>query len=438
MIGEIINDKYRVEAAFSESRIYEVFTATELETGAIVVVKLMKPSVLANNAMVTVFTSEVKSFAKLSHPFVAEILDIDMFGERPYIVTPLVEGRELNLVAQERVMEFADCQRVVRDLGTILQYAAEAGVDCRTIKLSNVLVEENKKLKLLSFTQPRLRTVTSSARSESVGVHSDLYFLGITLYELLAGESPIRARGGLNELWDMKLERAMRVRHGELAPKQIATVIEFINKTITRDTNIRFESHEEFLLALATLSGQVRVRVARKQDDRQLSIAAQVVDALNGASNLIAMAPSQSEATAKQQPAKKVAAQGTHKPLAARGIKKPSPMLAGKGAETPTDHELGKAELSDGLAIDGNLALVADNSAMFVNEESNPFAHQMQKMPKPSSPKQRPNLKIVKSEVAQARETRDSEWEESSFSLKNPVVYLGLLLTIMVALILFW
>lgn len=414
MIGEIINDKYRVEAAFSESRIYEVFTATELETGAVVVVKLMKPAVLANNAMVTVFTSEVRSFAKLSHPLVAEILDIDMFCERPYIVTPLVDGRELNLVAQEQVMGFADCLRVVRDLGAILQYAAEAGVDCRTIKLSNVLVSEQKKLKLLSFTQPRLRTVSGSARSESAGVHSDLYFLGITLYELLAGESPIRLRGGLNELWDMKLERAMRVRHADLAPKQLQAIIEFINKAITRDTQVRFENHEEFLVALASLTGQVRARAVRKQESQQLSIAAQVVDALNGASNLIPMRPEPVARPALESRA--VAAPG--------GMNKVRAMFAAKGqGDVPENQQMGRAELADDLPIDGNLALVADNSDMPAS-------------PQRSAP--RPALTLVKSEGCDYIAPTDGEWEETSFSLRNPVIYLGLLLLIMVALILFW
>ncbi len=419
MIGEIINDKYKIDGAFSESRIYEVFTATELATGTVVVVKIMKPKVLANNAMVSIFTSEVKSFAKLSHPFVAEILDIDMFGERPYIVTPLVVGRELNLLLQEEVLPFDHCLNIVRDLGSVLQHASDEGIDCRTVKLSNVLVGEDKKIKLLSFTQPRLRSVTTAVRNESAGIHSDLYFLGITLYELLAGESPIRARGGLNELWDMKLERSLRIRHSELPPKQITAVIEFISKTITRDTNLRFENHEEYLMALAKFTGRVRNN-ARKGRDKQLCIAAQVVDALNGASNLIPMSPPansslQATASVNNKPSRsKAAVTALNKEV---GLAKNEDKL-----------EFGKAD----LLMDGNLALVSDNSMAEEFKERGKV--NFSKTNKP----ERSHLRVVKPELKQTNSCEDSEWAETGMILKNPVVYLGIILVIMVALILFW
>ena len=98
MIGEIINDKYKIESVFSESYMYEIFTAIEAATGQTVVLKLMKEEMAVNAERVRMFSEEIKNFASLSHPNIAEILDLDMFEDRPYVVSPLISGKELNFV----------------------------------------------------------------------------------------------------------------------------------------------------------------------------------------------------------------------------------------------------------------------------------------------------------------------------------------------------
>lgn len=402
MIGEIINGKYKIESAFSESRMYEVFTATELETSTTVVIKIMKTNMLANTGIVNGFCNEVKAFASLSHPLIAEVLDVDMYEKRPYMVSTPFKGRELNILLQESVLPFNDCLKTVQDLGTILQYASDQNVECRTIKLSNVLRSEDGKIKLLSFTQPRLRSVASAnAKTENTGLHSDLYFLGITLYELLAGESPIRTRGGLNELWDMKLEKQLRIRHIDMTPQQMGNIVEFIRKTISRDSSTKFKNHEEYLIALSQLSGKMRTQ-NNKTSKKQLCIASQVLDALNGVSNVL---PS----------------------FSTPGTKGKSAAVAlSQSQESNENVVVGSAEYK----TIGNLALVANSNDN--TEETSDYAENTQKQPK------KPTLKLVKSQDVSEKEEKALEWQEEGYSLKNPVIYMGILLAIMVALILFW
>lgn len=412
MLGDIINGKYKLETAFSESRMYEVFTATEVATEATVVVKLMKPEMISNRGIVNSFCNEIKAFASLSHPLIAEVLDIDMFEDRPYMVSPLVKGTPLNEYLQDNVLSYKESLSIVNDLGTILQYALDQKIECRTIKLSNVLRTEDGKIKLLSFTQPRLRSVSSViSKSENTGLYSDLYFLGITLYELLGGESPIRVRGGLYELWDMKLEQLLRLRHMEMSPEQVDKLIDFIRKTISRDEKIRFKNHEEYLNALAGLSGQAKKNTAPKKRDKQkqLCIASQVVDALNGVSNVI---PS---FTVSKKSAPKTAAAAS---------------LNGTASAVNEETTVGTVE----FRTEGSLALAVDNSDKFDNNASKPV----------SSKPHRPDLRLVKplknknKSIISKKEEQALEWQDDGLGLKNPVVYLGILLVIMVSLILFW
>ncbi len=414
MIGEVINGKYKIEAAFSESIMYEVFSATEVATGTRVVVKILKEGMAALPERVRSFSDEIKSFASLSHPLIAEVLDVDMFDDRPFVVSPVVEGKDLHTLIREGVLPLNDCIAIIQDLATVLQYACDQKVEYRSIKLSNVLRRADGRLSLLSFTHPRLKLAGKSARSESSGVHSDLYFLGSTFFELLAGESPIRQRGGINELWDMKLEKLLRIRHQEMSPAQITRSVEFVRRTLTREIGKRFNSHEEFLKSLADLSGNLRETTIRNRV-KQLSMASQVVDALNGRMSNVNTSMPPVVTMAKPAAA----------PAASQVVSMSDRQERSAGVETA-----GYAQPQ----VEGNLALVVDNSGKdgFVTGE--PVAEEVQK---PS----RKHLRLVKPTAAAASVPEASDnWkaQDERHWLYNPVIFMGLCLIAMVALILFW
>ncbi len=407
MIGEVISDRYKIVASISESHMYEVFKALEIATGTTVVVKILKEEMAASSERIRCFSDEIRSFAGVSHPLVSAILDIDMFEDRPYVVTELFEGEDLHSWIRGETIPFADCVKIMQDLAAVLQYAGDQNITQRTIKLSNVLRNKEGMLKVLSFTHPRLKLAGKSRNSENTGVHSDLFFLGTTFYELLAGESPIRKRGGINELWDMKLASLLRVRHSALTPDQIEKVVGFVRATLTREMSSRFNSHEEFLKAIADLAGLIRGNSVKRQS-RQLSMASQVVDALNGRmSNVNTAMPTLSS---MPLPAKVVSAAPVQL----------NAMLAGDSAE----------EIQPGLneAISGNLALAPAPS-----NDSDTTSPEPLQMKNP----RRPALKLIKPATAEANGQAWQGHEEVHW-LRNPVIFMGITLFAMIALIIFW
>jgi len=410
MIGEIINEKYKIEAAFSESHMYEIFSALELATGSRVVIKILKEEMAVNSDRIRGFSEEIKSFASLSHPLIAEVLDVDMFDDRPYVVSPVVGGKELHQLVKEDKLPLNDCVRIVQDLASVLQYAADQKVEHRTIKLSNILRREDGRITVLSFTHPRLKLAGRTTRSEGAGVHSDLFFLGSTLFELLAGESPIRKRGGINELWDMKLEKLLRIRHPEMPPEQLARIVEFVRRTLTRDLSERFNSHEEFLKSLADLSGNIRETNIRSRS-RQLSMASQVVDALNG---------KMSDAVA----ASAVASTPGRFAVSAQAIAGSAD--SGNGAPAA----LASANTFASPAVEGNLALVVDNGD---REDTGSEAPEKNTAARP-----RKHLRLVKPSLE--RPANDDAWKtsEERHWFKNPVLFMGISLVVMVFLVLSW
>jgi len=411
MIGELINGKYKIEAAFSESHMYEVFSAIEIATSTQVVLKILKEEMACNPERVKCFSEEIKAFASLSHPMVAEVLDVDIYEDRPFVVAPFVRGEELHRIIKDTDVSFVDACRIVQDIATVLQYAADQKVECRTIKLSNVLRDKDGKLTVLAFTHPRLKLAGRASRTENGGVHSDLFFLGSTFFELLAGESPIRKRGGINELWDMKLEKLLRIRHADLMPEQISRLVDFVKRTLTRDMNMRFNSHEDFLKALADLSGSIRTATIKNRT-RQMSMASQVVDALNGRMSNIC---SDFQPGLKNHSGKTASLTAVAASLAAESDAEKTDLSAGF---TENQVEGNLALASDKSDIDSRVAVAKPNSAMKV---------------RPS------HLRLVKPADSDKSVVGEA-WDNSAEAhwLRNPVIFMGFCLVIMVALILFW
>ena len=414
MIGEIINDKYKIESVFSESYMYEIFTAIEAATGQTVVLKLMKEEMAVNAERVRIFSEEIKNFASLSHPNIAEILDLDMFEDRPYVVSPLISGKELNFVMKEEVLSLPDSVKIIQDLAAVLQCAADHKIENRNINLSNVIRKKDGHVTVLSCTLPRLKLVTSTPvkRNENAGIQADLYFLGTALYELLAGKSPIRKIGGLHELWDMNLERELRIRHPELEPSQQRKIVDFIRKTLTREMNQRFNSYEEFLKAIADLAGDFRQASIRNKVSRQMSMASHIVDVLNNKFN--------STTT--------VIASGVNEPVktSKTAAKTTSAVLKSVDSKSSKEQQVGYAE----ECVDGNLALSIQSDEVSEEEKVGLEA---------TSQKSAPYLKLVKNtKTAKNANNQSSEWAEDRNIMKSPVVIIGFILAIMVLLILFW
>lgn len=355
MIGKTINGKYEIRQSLAESLMYEVYSALEVETGATVAVKLMHREMAENQERVKAFSDEVRLVAGISHPSIVPVLDFDLYEGRPFSVTEFTEGSELrDCIRGEKPLSFFDACRAIQQLAVLLQYACDQKLPVRSIKMSNIIRTNTGLIKILSFSLPRLRLVGATT-DDAAGVQSDLYFLGTTLYELLAGESPMRKRGGINEVWDDKLRQSLRIRHSQLAPEQIEMVAEFVEKTLTRNVRNRFADHAAFLVGLTDLmhiSGDVE-RVEREMKRRKLSTASEIVDAINGRRGSAAVSAA-AVASGTLSAGKSAVEQACESPRAAA-------MASGSAASTTGVVGLGKAAaplkaIQGGASVAGRFA----------------------------------------------------------------------------------
>ncbi len=215
LIGTLVGP-YRIEKLLGEGGMGEVYLAhkEEAEYDLKVALKLVRPG-FRNNELVARFRVERQVLARLNHPNITQLLDggVDAQG-RPYLVMPFVAGVPITTFCDKNALSIEDRLALFRTVCSAVQYAHRNLVVHRDLKPSNILVTEDGTVKLLDFgiaklldpeqaigaavtrSQVRLMTPEYAApeqvRGETITTATDVYALGVLLYELLSGRRPYR------------------------------------------------------------------------------------------------------------------------------------------------------------------------------------------------------------------------------------------------------
>jgi serine/threonine protein kinase len=213
---------YRVLRQIGSGGMATVYLA-ERQIGKVsqkVALKMIRPSFTTNEQMMRRFEHEREILASLDHPNIARLLDIGSTEDRiPYLVMDFVEGERIDVYCENRELTVEERLRVFCTACQAIQYAHTKGVVHRDLKPSNILITADGSVKLLDFGIAKVLSrdagvgtlVTQSGaalmtieyaspeqiRGDSVGPQSDVYSLGVLLYELLTGRRPYRTEGQL-------------------------------------------------------------------------------------------------------------------------------------------------------------------------------------------------------------------------------------------------
>ena len=205
--------RYRLDELIGRGGMASVWRATDTVLGRDVAVKRLHAGLLADEEHAERFRREALLVARLSHPNLVHLLDRGEDDHGPYLVMELVEGENLKTrVRREGALPPAEAARICAQVGRALAYAQAQGVVHRDIKAQNVLVTGDGAVKLTDFGIARsiesdgqgglTRTdmlvgsadylSPEQADGRPVDARTDVYSLGIVLYECLTGELPFR------------------------------------------------------------------------------------------------------------------------------------------------------------------------------------------------------------------------------------------------------
>jgi tetratricopeptide (TPR) repeat protein len=189
-----------------------VFRAKHEETGAIVALKLLMPELTAQPAFIKRFHREVETLKSLEHPRIVPVLDVGQEGTSHYYVMEYMDGDNLeSILHRPSGTSVSDALRFARAVAEALDYAHNKGIIHRDIKPPNIMTDAAGNVKLADFgiakdlDATRL-TVTGSiigtadymspeqAEGRRVTRKSDVYSLGVVLYEMLTGKVPFTGK----------------------------------------------------------------------------------------------------------------------------------------------------------------------------------------------------------------------------------------------------
>jgi len=202
---------YRIKGVLGEGGMGVVYLAERDDLGSLVAIKILRDAWLSP-ARLARFESEQKTLANLNHPSIARLFDADcLTNGTPWFVMEYVDGAPLTDYCREHECSIEERLRLFRSVCEAVQYAHSQAIIHRDLKPSNILVKKGGTVKLLDFgvakqlerldeaadptrTALRLMTPAYAAPEQIQGGRaatcSDVYSLGVILYELLAGRIP--------------------------------------------------------------------------------------------------------------------------------------------------------------------------------------------------------------------------------------------------------
>ncbi len=262
--GSVIGE-YKIEAALGHGGLGTVYRVKHRISQRLEAMKVLLPERTGTPESAERFRREIQMLASLNHPNIARLHTAFYFEEQLVMMMELVEGEDLRTLSRSTRIPIPQLLDYASQALRALEYAHARGVVHRDIKPANMMVSPGGQMKVLDFGLAQDGTSTEltiagsvvgspiymspeQVRGEKATTQSDLYSFGVTLYELIAGETPIQGKnayelmmGHLNHL-----PKPLRLLRNDIPGHLSDTIARALEKEPAR----RFATAAEFLDAL--------------------------------------------------------------------------------------------------------------------------------------------------------------------------------------------
>ena len=275
LIGKKLDGLYEVKELIGSGGMANVYKAVMLDrngpvpAGTVVAVKVLRQEYTHDPELVRRFKNESKAISLLNHPNIVKVYDVSVNDQLQYIVMEYVDGMTLREYLNERGGKLTSRETVhfISQILKALEHAHANGVVHRDIKPQNIMLLDNGQLRMMDFGIARIsraenqllsgKTMGSvhyispeQAKGDETDCTSDIYSVGVMMYEMLSGQLPFDAEDAV-EVAIKQISDQPKSLH-EIAPQVPAALVEITEKAMAKLPQNRYASAREMLDALDT------------------------------------------------------------------------------------------------------------------------------------------------------------------------------------------
>ena len=265
LVGQVLQDRYKVIDKVASGGMGVVYRGERLEIHRRVAIKFVHAWAAAEPQMRKRFEIEVRAMGRIHHPCCVSITDFGVHDGAPYVVMDFVDGHTLAELIEDGPLPVARALEIADKILAGLAHAHEKGVVHRDIKPKNIMVRASEgfgdEVRILDFGLAKLREQTTGLTvgmaigtpsymapeqtlGHAVDARTDVYTVGLVLYEMLAGETPF---------WSDETHELLRMqREDEPAPIEglAPSLWNVVARALAKNPGDRYASSAEFAAAL--------------------------------------------------------------------------------------------------------------------------------------------------------------------------------------------
>jgi serine/threonine protein kinase/Flp pilus assembly protein TadD len=275
---------YEILSRIGAGAMGEVFLARDLKLGRKVAIKFLKSNFASDAERLERFVREARSASALNHPNIITVYEIGEMDGTHFIAVEFVDGQTLRECMAAGPMSFEDVLSIAIQTAEALTAAHQGGIVHRDIKPENIMIRRDGYVKVLDFGLAKLARKTADideeaktlamtspgmligtalymspeqARGEVVDARTDIFSLGVVLYEMLAGQSPFGGKTIIDVIASvLKSEPPPLLKAAAHLPKELQAVVD---KALTKNRDQRYHSAKDLLRDVRKIEDRLRL-----------------------------------------------------------------------------------------------------------------------------------------------------------------------------------
>ena len=246
---------YEIQETVGQGGMGVVYRAHDTALDRAVALKVLKDDLRAQSAVVARFQREGEAFAKLNHPNIVHIFSVGKVGDIPYLAMEFIDGEPLaRIMKRERRLDWKRSLHIAEQVAEALASAHEQGVIHRDIKPGNILVDKNNKAFVTDFGIAKILSAETQltldgsrlgtpqymsperCQNKEVSPASDIYSLGVLLFQMIAGHLPYDAETPVSLIRQITFDPPRRLRdYVQDIPSDVERLVAYLVEKDPRD-----------------------------------------------------------------------------------------------------------------------------------------------------------------------------------------------------------